>query len=714
MKRFFIISVLTLFVMPYAMACGGGWPTYNYYMFSVLDYEYNPVDTNTDRFWNTYSNGAVTEFDAEALMDIAKRRGDKETQNYLTLLQDYLEACGANDNPWDYPSKEEKAQREKNLNKILNATKLYKGTRYKEHYALLQMRANRALKRYNDNISFWQKTGSAFAASPYRNRMEGIYAGALLKTGKRNEACNIYASLGDEESIKWVARHYCNLAGIKSFYEKNPNSPMLPYLVQRFVNNAQETLDTKKEYGNDNYGEWLEMLQVLPTEANDVKEFIAFAEKAAENPKVETPCLYLSAAGFLCYLYGEQQRAENYLTRAQDANGTDIQHDNLRALRLLVSTGGKHEADSYDNYVLQELQWLKKKIKETEKPTDDDDYYSNNHYTDVLLRVVYTGLIPYYDKNGQGNTAIALLRMVNLTNKDSEEPEPYKFGDYYSQRLDSLKADEAVAYYGMLKRGGDSGLQTWAVSQVKVDDNYFNDIIGTKMLREERWEEAISYLKKVPLKYLNDQGIAAYAKYKDYNKPRGMGRQNMPKGINWENPGLTANVKVKFCETMQKNLKDYKKASGEKKYSLAYRLATLYYQASYLGDSWYLTQYGQSISDQQLSYAHDFVMEALKYLEVAKNSSDKSLRIEALYARAFIPRDKWFVNGYDEKTYDPYYVLQPQSRQFKALQDLSEAAKQGAPSYVTHCDVLRIFRNEIANGTGGQRSTEQNKYFSPW
>lgn len=714
MKKFLTTSILMLCATAYALACGGGWPTYNYYMFSVLDYEYHPLDTNTDIFWQKYSGGAVEEFDGEALMDIARKRGDRETQNYLTLLQDYLDASGANDSPWDYPSKEELTRRNQVLSKILNATNAYKGSRYQMQYALLKMRANRALKRHAENITYWKQTASHFAASALRNRMEGIYAGALLKTGKRNEACEIFASLGDEESIKWVARHYCNVAGIRSFYAKDPNSPMLPYLVQRFVNNAQENLDTRNEYGSSDYSDWLETLQVLPTEKSDVSDFIKFADEAAANPSVKTPCLYLSAAGFLHYLYGNQRKAEEYLSRAQEADGSDIQHDNLRCLRLLVSTKSSHDAASYESYLVQELNWLNKKIKETSKNSADSDdyYYEDNHYRDVLMRVVYHGLVPYYDNNGQTANAIMLL---NLVNNSGENPLPYSmFGSYYTQRLDSLTADETVNYYNMLKSGGDSELQQWAVRQLKADDNYFNDIIGTKMLREERWAEAVEFLKKVPVTYLNNQGIATYTKFYDYGKPRWMGKQHIPKGTDWEHPNLTSNKKIEFCKDMQKLLKDYGKASGENRYKLAYRLATLYYQASYLGDAWYLTQYGQSTADEQRTYAHDFVAAALNYLEVAKNTTDKSLRTEVLYARAFIPRDKWFITGYDEQSYEAFYQLQPQSRQFKALQELSEAARQGAPDYVTRCDVLKLFSRETRNGTAGRRLSGDNKYFQNW
>ena len=714
MRRFFIASTFMFLTQLYAMACGGTYPTYNYYMFSVLDYEYNPVNTNTDKFWADYSNGEVTEFDAEALLNIARQRGDRETQNYIALLQDYLEACGSNDSPWDYPSKEVIDERQAMLKKILSATKLYKGTKFKEHYALLQMRVNRALKRHDDNIAFWNNTGSKFADSAFRNRMEGIYAGSLLRTGKRSEACEIYAQLGDEESIKWVSRHYCNLAGILYFYSKDPNSPMLPYLVQRFVNNAQETLDIIADGGNPNDPDWFEMVQALPTGKSDVMDFIKFADEAAANPQVKTPCLYLSAAGFLHYLHGNQEKAEEYLSRAQTADGTEIQYDNLRALRLLVSTRSKHNTKDYEKYILQELRWLNQKMQESSMVASENDYYgeSENHYTHVYYRVVFHGLLPYYDKLGQNFTSVIMLSKMG---QDPEDAMPYYcMGSHYVQRLDSMTADEAIAYYALLRRGGDTELQRYFIDNVKPDANYFNDIIGTKMLREERWKEAIKYMEKVPLAYLNDKAAATYAKYNDYNKPRWMGKQRIPKDADWENPGLTSNKKIDFCKDVMALQKSYKKASGEEKCLLAYRLATLYYQASYLGDCWFLTQYGQTANEDNAPYSHDFIGEALKYLEVAKTSSNNSLRTEALYACAYIPRDSWFKTDYDKETYDYYFELQPQSRQFKALSELSAIASQGAPTYITRCDVLRLFRQETASGTGGRRDVEKNKYFRPW
>ena len=52
------------------------------------------------------------------------------------------------------------------------------------------------------------------------------------------------------------------------------------------------------------------------------------------------------------------------------------------------------------------------------------------------------------------------------------------------------------------------------------DENWFNDIVGTKLLREGQFTAAISYLEKVPVSYINRQGIARYMAARDYNVER--------------------------------------------------------------------------------------------------------------------------------------------------------------------------------------------------
>ena len=104
--------------------------------------------------------------------------------------------------------------------------------------------------------------------------------------------------------------------------------------------------------------------------------------------------------------------------------------------------------------------------------------------------------------------------------------------------------------------------------------------------------------------------------------------------------------------------------------SIAYDLATRYYQASPWGDCWYLTHYSWS-SNQELNTGEaDFVDKAMTYLETSSQSYDKELKRNSLYALAFIPKDSWCNMEYNWKTDSYLYTPIPYSRQYIAFENL--------------------------------------------
>lgn len=99
----------------------------------------------------------------------------------------------------------------------------------------------------------------------------------FVETGKHQQALEIYAEQGDMASIKVLARNYRNLAGIQSIYLKNPNSAMLTYLVQDFVNNCQQTIDSRNQNPIDK--EWIEEIGAKVIYQKEALNFITFANK---------------------------------------------------------------------------------------------------------------------------------------------------------------------------------------------------------------------------------------------------------------------------------------------------------------------------------------------------------------------------------------------------------------------------------------------------
>lgn len=308
-------------------------------MFSVFnrDMMKDPFAQETKQYWVDYTGGDESaeyscdildmvkpeEFDKSdnLIIRTARKRGDTETLNYLRLLVKYLNNDGSDDSEWNYPTKEQLAQRKATLQQVLKQAQAYKGTKYKNQYALLVMRCNMTAGNHQANINYWEKSARRLKDNVYKRWMKGIYAGALYNTGKKDKACEIYAELGDMTSIKYCMRKKRNLKGIKEEYATNPNSHTLIFLVQDFVNNTQETLDN----GSD--PEIMRYVEATGIYENEMNDFIDFAGKVLAEKKTKSPAMWEAARGFINYMAGNQDDAIKQLTNAQKLDGTQRMRD---------------------------------------------------------------------------------------------------------------------------------------------------------------------------------------------------------------------------------------------------------------------------------------------------------------------------------------------------------------------------------------------------
>ena len=372
-----------------AWACGG-WVRPNYYMFSVFnrDMMEDTYQQEANKFWASYVGddfydsmlsdfGNVTpqEFDKSenALITTAKKKNDTEMLSYLRLLNKYLNNNGAGDNEWNYPTKEQLANRKAVIKQVLTQALAYKGSKLKNQYALLVMRCNMTLKDNQGNINYWTTTASKLKDSLYKNWMKDIYAGALYNTGNKDKACEIYAELGDMTSIKYCVRKKRNLKGIKEEYAANPNSPTLIFLVQDFVNNTQETLDNNSDPSIMQYVEATGIYQ------NDIDGFIDFAGQVLKEGKTKSPAMWEAARGFVNYMNGNQGDAIKQLTNAQNLDGTQRMRDNARACLMLASIKSAKPDDKYFDYLTAEYKWL----DQVAGVTEDDKSGNDPHYHNV-------------------------------------------------------------------------------------------------------------------------------------------------------------------------------------------------------------------------------------------------------------------------------------------------------------------------------------------
>lgn len=711
MKKFIIANIIAISFATNASGCALERSDHNFYMFSVFQREcMDPAFIDgINKYWKNYTgdnNNMMTEYFRwcnDKITDAARKKGDTQMQTYLKWLNLYIKTCESiKQDSWEYPTKLQITKRRQNLNTVLYNTKSYKGTRLKSQYALLRMRANMVLGNDNDNMNYWANYASKLPQSVWKEAMKNIYARALAKHNQRMKACDIYAAQGDMSSIKWIARKYRNLAGIQSIYSKAPNSPTLSYLVQDFVNNVQQTIDIRPQSKEDQ--EWFEMIGAKTIYKDEVNNFIAFTEKVIAEDKTSVPCLWKSASAMLQYLIGNTNKAIEDINEALAMKGTPRMKDNARAIRLLSLTANHKLTAEFSNFLVGEMKWIDTKIIDDRAGSLDFD----NHYTNVKERIIFRNLAPLYIRNGKPEMATALYGMMQKYGNDFQNGATKyldrAYGNYsdYTCRLDSMTAKETEIYFKFISKSHKDCFEQYVTERVYKDNDFFNEMIGTKYIAEGKFESAESYLAKVSQKFIDGQRINFYMSQRSYSVERWFERQR-PK--NEEGFLYTdfadvygksnGNQKLMFCKDMLSLISQYNITKpGEEKEVLAYKLATRFYQASHYGDCWYLTHYGQSVSDTARTNEMDFVATAIKYLDECKQSKNLTLRYKAVYALAFIPVQPWYTIDYDS---DFNEILRPvpKARQYMAMSALESFSREHpdiVDNYTTKCDMLRKFK----------------------
>lgn len=729
MKRFLIIGVMAAAFSTHANACVAEYSDHNYYMFSVFNRDQTSPAYLYDiaSYWQKYAgntssvNLSFYRWNKENIKKVAKHKKDAGMLSYLGSLNAYLDACEKlNPNAWNYASKQERLQIQQSLTRLNNVAKIYKGTQLKSQYALLRMRTNMMKGFHQQNITYWNAIASRLPKSPWREAMRNIYARALWKTGRHQQALDIYAEQGDMASIRVLARNYRNLAGIQSTYLKNPNSAMLTYLVQDFVNNCQQTIDSRSKNQVDK--EWIEEIGAKVIYQKEALNFITFANKVIAEVKTQNPCLWRSATAMLHYLYGYQQEAWKEISEAVALDGTQRMKDNARAIRLLVSTRNVQVDNDYPQYLVSEFKWLNEMAK-GENPRKDDSTNPDIHYVEVKERVAYRALYNRFktmadkakkeDRQEAGRnyesmaTAMygmmdAYMRTFYKEQQDEEYISRYLYSSEYALRLDSLSAQQLADYYRFITSPHQDAFEQYVCQSLYRNADFFKDMIGTKYLAEGNFGEAARWQKDVSLDFINNQAISFYAEKRSYAVPYWFNHQKVNDSDMWSIQGsyahLKENPKWKFCQEMNQLISQYNVArEGEVREKLAYELATRYYQASCYGDCWYLTHYGKSVADSARTGEADFAAIAQDYLKISKQSSNLTLRYHSLYALSSIGIDPWFKITYDAN-WKEQKLLQPQSAQYQAIMEWSKFRHQHpeiVDQYTTRCDVLKQFEKNL-------------------
>jgi hypothetical protein len=666
MKRFIITNLLAAMVLP-MLACAGGWTT-NYYLFRIYDsQEFSErVQTTCTDNWKAYLGKSPDDwywFKADEVIKFAQDKGDALMVSYVQNLEKYLQcARSVSDERWEYPTKEELAARSQSLQNVrtyaLNKTK----SRLRSQHALLYMRCNMLLGKHQENVTFWENTANQYIETVYKDMMMNIYAGALYKTGRGAEAGELFAEMGDYNSLMTQYYKKRSFAAIRQEYLNNPNAKVLPFLLQDFVNNAQEADDATNPNAEGSGNGKLFIRDITKAEALQMRDF---CEQVVKEGKTTTPIMWKTAKAWLEFMFADKRQAAKDILAAASLNGTERMKNCTRSLILYITADQAKDSEAFDNYLTDELKWL-------------DD---NPDYNYVRDRVLYQTLKKHYAS--QTSRLLALYKACGSYEHDA-----------YS---DTMQIEPLQKYLYYINTPAKNNLDRYLKARVKYEPYELEDLIATKYMRICQWEKAITWLKDIPKSFYENRGYTVYAANRSWQVEPWIQRQYLKQSVEYGDTKwqLKNNPKLTFAQEMQKMEGELNVLSSQAASQRYYDLAIRYAQAHFRGDCWWLMRNGKSVDDAQREGESDLAQIAVNLLQKASLSQDPALKERTIFALCYgnLYNTYWYRSVWNSETYK--YDIEPDTEalQYAALNRLVDYEAGRTPaSYVSRCDEFNTFK----------------------
>lgn len=689
-------------------------------------------------FWDAYLKGsvnreAIKDFfdhatvdsltsDRNAFMRRLKKNGDKAAIDYIRRCLQLSEAIEKyQQESWRY-EKPTKAGFEKLLSEV---EAVEAPAAFRPRYEFLKIRIHGAMGNNDGVMDVWTRSGKSMKPSALRNRMEGYVGGVLYRQGKYVDALDYFYRTGDDASISWCIDKLAGAANLKSLYEHSPNSTALRYIVQDYMNyliatsNAGRRYDKGKMNGSESdyyeytvYDDDLRDIVGKPiyNAAAQRGEMMKLFKRILDENKTDTPMLWATALGIIQTMDGRTEEGLATLKRAASLKGDSVLKCNLDNFTLwaLMLNSGKGDAACEAEFV-DRLKEAYASLSRTasmltysyskQGRAKREDYFSsrvNQMQSNFLTEFFVLEATTHFVNLKQPHRALGILAMFDALPPGLCGDE---FMGWMRREMDkNLTLDEAKRFSvfaispsqatGVI----DAHLQPYAARCL----NLINDVIGTRLMRQMQFDEALTYLEKVDPRWIRTQAIYPYLRSEYFNPMYYNFRRNRTSPEYYVFG--SDNTKASFCSEMIQALEDYENLKGKEKAVKALVIAAMMHFASPMGDGWALSEYGWSIYFRE----NEFSEAALAWLKKVEGLTDDAYtRSIAAYALLNFPGMKkegdfglpFGSTRNRDGNIDKYFLSMPTDSQREALDYLKRqwGSVDDMPEYITHCDVLESY-----------------------
>ena len=437
------------------------------------------------------------------------------------------------------------------IDRIAKLAANYRG-RYADRYLLLAMKCLYRSGRSEECVALWKEAAKVMQGSHLGDQAEGYYAACLNRLGRKKEAVEVYARLGDAASLQFLEE---DKAGVfEQVMRYRPNSPFFPVALQR-------VLFVVENYSVD------EHFACYDLDQKQLQRLLKLAVDAAGDPRVENQAMWRYVAACLLDHEGRQSEALKMLDGAETQD--EFLATSIRILGIYLHSRLDAIDDRYERRLFADLQWMDSLMLREWEALDSVERYRLAHIwgfgynfeifrtlyaNDALRRIVLSsgGLADRFIQAGRTVRALQLANMADnrflqLTDNpairvvrtgngtlysgyvvEEDDPQTYNgwsfsvydtdtthmkycypqeelfnyhdFSNSLFVRIDRMGADVLKDYWDNIETRRD-GMDRWLNERGYTDSNYWCDIVGTHLLREVRFAEAEQWLSKVSPAY---------------------------------------------------------------------------------------------------------------------------------------------------------------------------------------------------------------------
>ena len=500
------------------------------------------------------------EGDINSFVKYLQKKKDTEIVHYLLLAKRCEMARAKRNDKWWYPTKED--LKNIDLQEILQDALAYKGSRLKNRYLLQAMRAAYTMKNHELCLDLWEKQIKNMSPSAVKTICQGYIGGIYFQRGDYEKAIKFYNEANDQASFWWCAKYLTKknsyMERIKILYQYQPSSEELAVMIQNICRDAEErannrVFNNKKDEDPETYKSYC-TYETFREDKKQYRELRDFALRVAAEKRSDNPAMWQYAAAFLTFLDGKTALAIQQAEKAAELEGTPFIKEKIKVLQIMLHA---HAAKNYDaNFeaqILPQLQWLDSlivrdinvknregydptknqwrkntSIKETYSDGDAISNYSQYYPFDMMRKIVLSVMLPKYRQQKDYTKALLLAGMASERMRSLVNFKP--IGTYYNETYNSnystdifnymneFSVENVIEYQQLLQSGGRNEFERFLISKCYKNDDYLNELIGTKYLRLEKFEEAIPYLSNVSDKYMKSMNVYCYFHYNPFRE----------------------------------------------------------------------------------------------------------------------------------------------------------------------------------------------------